>query len=50
MEIAWIETGKFAAKFADAGNWFNFSQLTSFSLGQPKADCREPHCYNFHSE
>jgi hypothetical protein len=34
-QIAWIEAEKFAAKFAAAGNLFNFSRLTTFSFGQP---------------
>jgi hypothetical protein len=40
VPIAWIEAGKFAAKFADAGNLFNFSRLTSFYFGQPCSTLR----------
>jgi hypothetical protein len=32
VPILWTEIEKFAAKFADAGNSFNFSRLTNFSF------------------
>jgi hypothetical protein len=35
VQIACTQAEKFAARFAAAGNWFNFSRLTGFSFGQP---------------
>jgi hypothetical protein len=34
LPIARIETEKFAAKFPEAGNLFNFSRRASFSFGR----------------